>query len=121
MKLSFSTKGWYNNTFDGFCDIASELKYEGIELHNIKNAVFTDKNGKIFDFSAAATIRRLHEKKLTVSCIDVIADPATDENACVAEIRETIDAASNLHIPYIRLRASEKNGEKAKAAVQAGL
>ena len=117
MKLSFSTKGWYNNTFDGFCDIASELKYEGIELHNIKNAVFTDKDGKIFDYAAAATIRRLHEKKLTVSCIDVIADPTEDENACVAEIKETVNAASNLHIPYIRLRASEKDGEKAKAAV----
>ena len=34
MKLSFSTKGWHNKSFDEFCNIARELKFGGIELHN---------------------------------------------------------------------------------------
>ena len=34
MKLSFSTKGWHNRTFDDFCEIAKDLRFSGIELHN---------------------------------------------------------------------------------------
>ena len=45
MKLSFSTKGWHNSTFDDFCDVAQDLHFEGIELHNIYNRLFTDKDG----------------------------------------------------------------------------
>ena len=37
MKLSFSTKGWHESDFDGFCNIAEELHFQGIELHNIYN------------------------------------------------------------------------------------
>ena len=45
MKLSFSTKGWHDNNFDEFCNIAEELHFQGIELHNIYNRLFTDKDG----------------------------------------------------------------------------
>ena len=41
MNLSFSTKGWHNNTFEEFCEIAEYLHFEGIELHNIYNRLFT--------------------------------------------------------------------------------
>ena len=55
MKLSFSTKGWHDNDFDGFCDIAKDLKFSGIELHNIHNRLFTDKDGAFHDYAAAKT------------------------------------------------------------------
>ena len=35
MKFSFSTKGWHDSTFEEFCDIAQDLGFQGIELHNI--------------------------------------------------------------------------------------
>ena len=56
MKYSFLTKGWHNNTFDEFCDVAKELKFKGIELHNIYNRLFTDKDGAFHDYTAAATV-----------------------------------------------------------------
>ena len=72
MKLSFSTKGWHNNSFDEFCDIATDLGFSGIELHNVNNRLFTDKDGAFHDYAAAKTARRLYEKKLQIPCIDVL-------------------------------------------------
>ena len=74
MKLSFSTKGWHNNSFEEFCAIARDLKFQGIELHNIHNQLFTDKDGAFHDYTAAATVRKLYEMKLSIPCIDSICD-----------------------------------------------
>ena len=107
MKLSFSTKGWHNNTFDEFCDIAKELKFKGIELHNIHNRLFTDKDGAFHDHTANATVRKLFEKKLSLPCIDTICNPAdiNQKNESIEEITACINIAANLHIPNVRIRA----------------
>ncbi len=110
MKFSFSTKGWHNSTFEEFCDIAQELGFQGIELHNIHNRLFTAKDGAFHDYTAAATLRRLYEKKLQLPCIDAIgdiADPAAAES-CLAEIRQCMEIARNLKIPAVRVRAEAK-------------
>ena len=67
MKLSFSTKGWHDNTFEEFCDIAQELKFEGIELHNIHNRLFTERDGAFHDYAAAATVRRPRGRSRTLT------------------------------------------------------
>ena len=59
MKFSFSTKGWHNISFEEFCDVACDIKFEGIELHNIYNPLFTDKNGAFHEHTAPSTIRKL--------------------------------------------------------------
>ena len=107
MKLSFSTKGWHNSSFDDFCEIAKDLKFEGIELHNIHNRLFTDKDGAFHDYAAAKTVRKLYEKKLTIPCIDTVcnlADTSTEKES-IEEIEKCIEIASNLHIPYVRVKA----------------
>ena len=113
MKLSFSTKGWHNNTFEEFLDIAADLKFQGIELHNINNRLFTDKDGAFHDYSAAATLRRMYEKKLQIPCIDAILDLGakgkTEE--IVDEIGRCLAIAANLHIPFLRMRALENGDE----------
>ena len=118
MKFSFSTKGWHESTFEEFCSIAQDLGFEGIELHNIHNRLFTDKDGAFHDYAAAATLRRLYEKKLQLSCIDAIgdiADPAAAAD-CAAEIRQCMEIARNLKIPAVRVRAEAK--EDVDAAVE---
>jgi fatty-acyl-CoA synthase len=107
MKLSFSTKGWHNSTFDEFCQIAKDLKFSGIELHNIHNRLFTDKDGAFHDYAAAKTVRKLYEMKLTIPCIDTICNLA-DENTkseSIKEINACIAIANDLHIPYVRVKA----------------
>lgn len=110
MRLSFSTKGWYNSSFEDFCDAAVDLRFKGIELHNIHNRLFTEKDGAFHDYTAAATLRRLYEKKLKIPCIDVVGDIAAEDNKDVInEINSCIEIAENLHIPYIRLRANDSD------------
>ena len=107
MKLSFSTKGWHDNSFEEFCDIAENLKFGGIELHNINNRLFTDRNGAFQDYSAASTLRMLYDKKLTIPCIDTISDISIEgekENA-YKETERCFEIAKFLHIPYIRLKS----------------
>ncbi|MBO5222847.1 MAG: AMP-binding protein, partial [Clostridia bacterium] len=108
MKLSFSTRGWHENTFEEFCDIAVDLSFGGIELHNVNNRLFTDRDGAFHDYAAAATLRRLYEKKLQIPCIDTLcdlSDPSAKETT-LDEIRRCITIAGNLHIPNVRLKAA---------------
>ena len=107
MKLSFSTRGWHDNTFEEFCDIAVDLGFGGIELHNINNRLFTDRDGAFHDYAAAATLRRLYEKKLRLPCIDSLCDIADDkaEETTLDEIRRCMGVAANLHIPNVRIKA----------------
>ena len=118
MRFSFSTKGWHGRTFEDFCNIAAEMNFSGIELHNIKNSLFADKDGAFYNYAAASTVRRLYEKKLSIPCIDAICNPsdAAEKDACVAEIRKCMEIASNLHIPNIRLRANVAEDEDSAVA-----
>ena len=109
MKLSFSTKGWHNSSFEDFCDVAQEFGFQGIELHNIHNRLFTDKDGAFHDYAAAATSRRLFEKKLKLTCIDTICDIGQNTDAAVDEIITCINIAKSLKIPFVRLKAIEGN------------
>ena len=110
MKLSFSTKGWHNSSFDDFCAIAKDLKFQGIELHNIHNRLFTDKDGAFHDYTAAATVRKLYELKLNIPCIDSICDCGNEgeKDSALEEIRTCIKIAKNLKIPAVRVRAIGK-------------
>ena len=98
MKLSFSTKGWHNKSFDEFCNIARELKFGGIELHNINGELFKNKDGAFHGYAAAATVRRLYEMKLELPCIDVISDIC--EEGAIAETESCIKIAEELDRTY---------------------
>ena len=116
MNLSFSTKGWHNSTFEDFCEVAEYLHFEGIELHNIYNRLFTAKDGAFHDYTAAATLRRLYNKNLKISCLDTIGELADKDSKAQEELTRCLEIAENLHIPYIRLRA--KASEDSESALK---
>ncbi len=120
MKLSFSTKGWHHSSFEEFCDVASDLGFDGIELHNVNNRLFTDKDGAFHDYAAAATVRRLYERKLTIPCIDSICELKASPES-IAEITRCMEIAKNLHIPCVRLRANPAKDESAAIEAVAAL
>lgn len=119
MKLSFSTRGWHENTFDEFCNIAVDLKFDGIELHNVYNKLFTDKDGAFQDYAISQTLRKLYEKKLSVPCIDALCDISSADKKAknVEEIEKCLDFAKSLHIPYVRVKAVTE-GDGVKEAVK---
>ena len=96
MKFSFSTKGWHDISFEEFCSAAEYFKFEGIEPHNINNATFSEKSGVFHEYSAAATLRMLYDRGLSLPCIDVINDIASEEqfDGAIAEI-EGVAGLSN--------------------------
>ena len=114
MKLSFSTKGWHDSTFEDFCDVAESMRFGGIELHNIANKLFTDKDGAFHDYSAASTLRLLYEKNLSIPCIDTICDVSSEAEAGAAETEAArcFEIAQFLHIPFVRLK-SRSEGDSA--------
>ena len=121
MKLSFSTKGWHNSSFEDFCEIAKDLKFKGIELHNIHNPLFTDKDGAFHDYTAAATVRNLYEMKLSLPCIDTVCDPAdvSKREESIEEIKACIEIAKNLKIPNVRIRACGMENPEEKTEIMA--
>ncbi|MBR4910281.1 MAG: AMP-binding protein [Clostridia bacterium] len=119
MRFAFSSKGWHDASFDEMCKIARELKYEGIELHNTHGSLFTDKNGAFYNYTSAATARRVHELNIKIPCVDSICkmgDSADYENS-VNEIERCISVASSLNIPYVRVKTDDNGEEDAVKAV----
>ena len=51
MKLSFSTKGWENRSFEEFCDTAVDMDFSGVELYNIHSTFFTEKGGAFHGYA----------------------------------------------------------------------
>ena len=124
MKLAFSTKGWHGPTFEEFCDVAARLRFDGIELHNIRGEAFTAKDGALRDYAAAATLRAMREQGLQVACVDLIgnvADPARTQ-ALIEEAKVCLTIAGNLRIPFLRLKTetgAAASVEAVKAVVSA--
>lgn len=125
MKLSFSTFGWHDHTWEDFCTVAKDGGFAGIEVHNIHEPKLSEKNS-IFDPARAnAAHREMTEAGLSIPCIDTwhnIADKTMFEENC-AEITDYINTAKSLRIPYVRLGAKETGGsyEDERAAVMAVL
>ena len=113
MKLSFSTNYWQSHyTVDQFIAIASEYKFKGIEIHDVHAVTDPAEPGK-----ATALHRRLMENRLSVSCLDLVADIADDKQTAMDELTLALDAAKRLHSSYIRVR-THRTGEAAEAAAR---
>ena len=124
MKLSFSTKGWHGKTFEEFCAVAQEIGFSGIELHNLREESDLSHGGAFHPAKAADTVRDLYRRRLSIVCIDVIADAAKDKEDFLSEIRICFTVAKNLHVPYLRVHAkhvSDSDKEAARERVIAAL
>ncbi len=114
MKLSFSTKGWHDCSFSDFCDIAARLGFSGIELHNVRNRLFTDSDAPFSPANSGRTRRDLFRKKIQIPCIDSICDLSdSSDEALKTELETCLELASNLDIPYIRVRSHMPEDKKA--------
>ncbi len=115
MKLSFSTKGWHGRSFDDLCDMAEATGFSGIELHNINGPLFTDRDGAFYGHAAAATKRKLYDRKLSIPCLDVLSDPAaTAFEAAKDEILRCLAIAGDLGIGMLRVRTDSQNADEAR-------
>ena len=107
MKLSFSTRGWADLSWDTLLDISQEMKFTGVEVYNLwKFPALTDRGGPFHPHRLAATLRQLRDKKLSIPCLDTSLDlTESQENADI--LREMLTAARDLRVPYVVCWASK--------------
>ncbi len=107
MKLSFSTNGWHSLSWSDFFATATDLGYNGIEVHDIFSPRFAGADGPFSASNAIQTIRKIIESGLSIPCIDTvcnIADSEKTEENC-EELLAYIDIASKIKTKYIRIHA----------------
>ena len=80
MKLSFSTRGWADHSWDELVSTALEMDFSGIEIHNpLINEAFTGKGAPLDRYNTQATARALHDKGLTIPALDSSIDISAGE------------------------------------------
>ena len=106
MKLSFSTRGWGDMTWEELVESALDMKFAGIEVYNPqKFPQLTGRGGPFHKHTVAATVRAMRDQKLTVPCFDTSLDISeNDENGAV--VAEVMACAADARIPYVVCWAS---------------
>lgn len=111
MKLSFSTRGWNDITFDEFMDIAGEMDFAGIEVYKLIKDKDLYVKGEAFDqYNIAATTRQLRDRKLSIPIFDGNYDLTRPE--ALEDIRKIIDIAGYMRVEYVGI-GLETDDEKA--------
>ena len=64
MKLSFSTRGWPELSFEEMLEVASDMGFSGVEVYNLsKLDPMTEKDGPFHKYNVGATARLLKERE----------------------------------------------------------
>ena len=110
MKLSFSTRGWAHLSWDEWMEAAISTKFEGIEVYNLPGQPeLTEKSGPFHKYTMAATVRQLKEKKLSLPCFNTSYDLSDEEKDFMPTIRELIQMAKQMEVPYVSVVALHDN------------
>ncbi|MBQ4187414.1 MAG: AMP-binding protein, partial [Firmicutes bacterium] len=123
MKLSFSTRGWDDISWDEMLDIAVDMHFDGIEVYNLHlTPELIQRGGPFHRYNTQATARVLHEKKLEIPVFDTSIDIAAEDGGVgnasrnaenrddyIRLLKELIDAASNMSVRYVSVKAEYEN------------
>ena len=119
MKLSFSTRGWPNLSWEELIETATDMGIGGIEVYNLqKFDALLDRGGPFHKYQAAATVRELREKKLQIPCFDTSFDLSDGEEA-VKPLISLFDIAESTQVPYIVACALKDNEDTVIESVNA--
>ncbi len=105
MKLSYSSRGWEQLSWEDMLSTALEMRFSGIELYNAhKNASLTGKGGALHRYNVAATARELADRRLSIACMDSNCDLSSA--GCIDELSDLIAIASQVRAKYVGCYAS---------------
>ena len=112
MKLSFSTRGWSDMTWEQTIANASEMGFAGIEVYNaLKSDDLVGQSGPFHKYSIVSTYRTLAGRNLKIACFDSSNDISDDSEQMVTEVTRMICLASDMRCPYVGVYASEDRPE----------
>ena len=111
MRLSFSTRGWPELSWDEMLELATDNGFSGVEVYNLpKFDPMLDKTGPFHKYQCAATVRQLKEQKLDIPCFDSSYDLSAGEE-CIPWLRSLMEVAQNTRVPYVSAVALTDNEE----------
>ena len=117
MKLSFSTRGWPDLSFNEMLDVALDMGFSGVEVYNLtKFDPLMEKGGPFHKYNTAATVRQLREKGLSIPCFDTSLDISSDETA-VSTLKNLIEIAHNAKVPYVVVCVLNENEDAVYSAI----
>ena len=100
MKLSFSTRGWEDLSFETLVDTAEEMRFAGIEIYNLPGrADLTGKTGAFHRYRVGETVRLLRGHGLSIPCFDSALDLSAEEDP-TEKILSLLSAAAAARAPY---------------------
>ena len=112
MKLSFSTRGWADRSWEQLVADAAEMNFGGIEVYNaLRDETLTGAAGPFHKYSLLSTYRSLAEKKLHTVCFDSSADLSDESGAGAEELQQLIRLAADMRCPYVSGYAKEDRPE----------
>ena len=115
MKLSFSTRGWPELSWEEMVDAALEMGFSGIEVYNLnKLDALLDRSGPFHKYQISATVRQLRDHKLQIPCFDTSCDLSGEEDV-LESLQQMMEVARSAQVPYIVACALLDNEELIKA------
>lgn len=119
MKLSFSTRGWQNRSWDELVDLATEMEFNGIEVSDVQaNESFSGKGAPFDPSIARATARDLRGKGLEIPVFDTTIDISEDVDR-TEEVKRLIDLAAIAGAQSVSVKAHHDNEDRVRAALSA--
>ena len=118
MRLSFSTRGWTELSWDEYIESAVEMDFGGVEIYLQKHLDFTERGGPFHKYNCAATVRQLKEKNIAIPCFDTRLDPSAEEDPS-AQIISVLETADNMHVPYVSVIAEHDNEDAVRERLAA--
>lgn len=103
MKLAFSTKFHKDRSFDDFLRVADELRYQGIEIHDFRDPMFSGRTSPFNPDMASVTKRKLINEKKSIVCINSNCNAADTSEENFEKIRSAVSVASNINVPYVKV------------------
>ena len=118
MKLSFSTRGWPDFSWEEITGTALEMRFSGVEVYNLhKDPQLYAKSGPFHKYQTAATVRKLREMKLSIPCFDTSCDLSQDAQ-CVHDLLKLMEIAHNAQVPYVAACALCDNEPQVRANLE---
>ena len=114
MKLSFSTRGWPELSWQEMIDTALDMRFSGIEVYNLhKLDALSDRGSPFHKYQTAATVRQLRENKLSIPCFDTSCD-LSEGDTCVDTLLALVEVARNMQVRYVVACALQENEEQVR-------
>lgn len=117
MRLSFSTRGWSDYSWDQLTDLAVEMDFQGIELYNpLADEALVGKGAPLDAYNVRSTVRGLHAKKLSIPAIDTSLD-ISEPGDHAAQVCGLIDLAASVSCPYVCVKAQNEDEDAVRATI----